>query len=267
VAYVAAGRSSYLDGGIFLYALDPRSGDLLAERVLYSPDPETGEGPPGDARTIPGTLTDVLVSDGTTVYMRGQQVFGEEPGRERPLFSTAGLRDDTWFNRTRWAVGAVPHAQLLVFDEELAYGVAAYSAAGRNQFFYPGRDGYLLFAGPWRASKPDRRAAAPKGKSKRGRSREFRWANRVPLRVTALAVAGPTLLAAGPPDLVDPRDPLGSFEGRKGAELWLLSAADGKKLAEHRLNSPPVFDGLAVASGRLVVSLNNGTVLCMGSRQ
>ncbi len=266
VAYVAAGRSSYLDGGIFLYALDVTSGDVLGQHVLYSPAPETGEGPAGDARTIPGTLTDVLVSDGSTVYMRGQRVFGDDPDRERPLFSTAGLRDDTWFNRSRWAVGAVPHAQLLVFDEQMACGVVAYPSSGRNQFFYPGKEGYLLFAASRRPSKSDRRAAAPEGKSKQGRGMEPRWSTRVPLRVTAMALAGPTLLAAGPPDVVDPQDPLGSFEGRKGAELWLISAADGEKLAEYRFDSPPVFDGLAAGGGRLVVSLKNGTVLCMGPR-
>ena len=70
VAYVAAGRSSYLDQGVFLYLLDPETGKVAGEKKVYSPDPETDRMPPGDHRTIPGVLADILVSNGDSVYMR-----------------------------------------------------------------------------------------------------------------------------------------------------------------------------------------------------
>ena len=35
--YAAAGRSSFLDGGIFLYCLDPATGKLLKSRSAYGP--------------------------------------------------------------------------------------------------------------------------------------------------------------------------------------------------------------------------------------
>ncbi len=34
-----------------------------------------------------------------------------------------------------------------------------------------------------------------------------------------------------------------SYRNRRGGILWAVSAADGKKLAEYRLDAPPVFDG------------------------
>ncbi|MHC4400690.1 MAG: outer membrane protein assembly factor BamB family protein, partial [Planctomycetota bacterium] len=260
-AYLAAGRSSYLDGGILLYALDPHSGDVLETRAVRSLDPKTDAMPPGDARTIPGALADVLTSDGASVYMRQMQVFGGGSPAAGHLVSTGGFRDDTWFNRTQWAVGAVAGAQLLVFDERVAYGVAAYPGRSRAHAYHPGQKGYLLFAGPWR-SPPKTSSAGRRGASAGKGSRGRLWEIRVPVRVTAMALAGDKLLAAGPPDVVDPNDPLAAFEGRRGGKLLVVSAADGNVLAEHEMPGPPIFDGMAVAGGRLYVALADGRLAC-----
>jgi outer membrane protein assembly factor BamB len=65
--YFSAGRSSYLDGGIFVYALNPRTGERLKSRSAYGPfTEETGFPVGGDA----GFKNDVLVTDGTTLYLR-----------------------------------------------------------------------------------------------------------------------------------------------------------------------------------------------------
>jgi hypothetical protein len=63
---------------------------------------------------------------------------------------------------------------------------------------------------------------------------------------------------------VDPDDPMAAFEGRSGAVLRAHSTADGSTLNEQKLDSPPVFDGLIAAKGRLYMSLVDGSVLCMG---
>jgi hypothetical protein len=82
-----------------------------------------------------------------------------------------------------------------------------------------------------------------------------------------MLVAADQLAIAGPPETgVDPDDPLGTYEGRKGGTLWTLSAASGEKLAEYKLESPPVFNGMAAAGGQLFVTLKSGTVLCMGAK-
>jgi len=48
-----------------------------------------------------------------------------------------------------------------------------------------------------------------------------------------------------------------------GALLLAVSTSDGKKLAEHKLDSAPTWDGMAAASGRLYLSTMDGKVLCM----
>lgn len=260
VAYCAAGRSSYLDDGIFLYAFNPRTGEVLEERVLYSPDPQTGVMPSGDARTIPGVLADVLVSDGSSVYMRQEKVFGGESGDGTHLFSTAGFRDDAWFNRTHWTVGEATGAQLLVFDDQTAYGFAAYTGRRRAHAFRPVEGGYFLFAGPWKRSPRDKPADGKQGGSSKRKGFQPHWTKRVPLRVAAMTLAGETLLLAGPPDTA----PLATPEGRRDAKLWLVAADDGTRLAEFGLEYPPVFDGLAVAGGSVYMAAANGEVVCFG---
>jgi hypothetical protein len=79
-----------------------------------------------------------------------------------------------------------------------------------------------------------------------------------------MVLAGENLFVAGPPDVVDPDDPMAAFEGRSGAVLRAYSKSDGNALNEQKLDSPPVFDGLIAAEGRLYMSLVDGTVLCMG---
>ena len=73
------------------------------------------------------------------------------------------------------------------------------------------------------------------------------------------------LVIAGPPDVVDPVDPLAAFEARKGGRLRTVSTADGSTLEEHQLASPPVFNGLAVARQRVIVSLELGKVICLAA--
>jgi len=75
------------------------------------------------------------------------------------------------------------------------------------------------------------------------------------------------LFVAGPPDVVDPKDPLGAFEGRKGGVLEVVDPASGKRLAEHKLRSPPVFNGAAASNGRLYLCMEDGAVACYGSAQ
>jgi len=53
---------------------------------------------------------------------------------------------------------------------------------------------------------------------------------------------------------------------RQEALLMAISATDGTELARYRLDSAPVFDGMAAANGRLYLSLENGQVLCMAGQ-
>lgn len=52
------------------------------------------------------------------------------------------------------------------------------------------------------------------------------------------------------------------LESRQGAVLYAVSASDGEKLAEYKLDSLPVWDGMAAANGRLYLAMKDGKVLC-----
>jgi outer membrane protein assembly factor BamB len=273
VAYFAAGRSSFLDGGIYVFAVDPATGKLLHERRIHSLDPQTNDmvecrlpyDMPPDAL---GALPDILVGDGTRVYMRHLQFDpatleygsaavatspkkkrGAHPAVGKHLMSVAGLLDDNWFNQTYWTVDGKSHCKLLVFDDNAAYGVKPFGASARHSraIFRPGTGGYPLFAN----ERPNHTS---------------KWSIKLPLRVVAMVIAGSKLLAAGPPDVVHPDDPLATLEGRGGGVLRVLSAADGKQLNEVKLASPPVFDGLAVAGGKAYLSAIDGHVVCLSAK-
>jgi hypothetical protein len=91
-----------------------------------------------------------------------------------------------------------------------------------------------------------------------------KWFQWVPVRIRAMVAAGDTLFVAGPPDAMDEADPYAAFEGRQGAVLWSVATADGKKLADLKLDREPIFDGLIAAGGRLYLCTVDGQVLCLG---
>jgi outer membrane protein assembly factor BamB len=109
----------------------------------------------------------------------------------------------------------------------------------------------------------------------------FEWTLDQPAVIArAMAVARDTLFVAGPPDFIDERRAFYSpdhpevqaklrrqaeaLAGRHGGQLWVMAKADGKLLGRYALNTIPVFDGLAVAEGRLYLTTANGRVLCLG---
>ena len=81
-----------------------------------------------------------------------------------------------------------------------------------------------------------------------------------------MVLAGERLYLAGTPDVKDAKDPWGSLQGKRGGRLLVLAAANGKKLSEYELQAPPLWDGMAVAAGRLHISTRNGEIVCMGER-
>lgn len=88
----------------------------------------------------------------------------------------------------------------------------------------------------------------------------------MPVRAYGVVLAGEKLFLAGPPDVMPEKDPHASFDGRLGAKLWAVKAADGEKLAEHKLDTLPVFDGLIAAGGRLYMSATDGSARCLAAK-
>ena len=266
--WFAAGRLSYLDGGIYVYAVDPITGQVAKEEAVYSPDPETGKMIKEGKNKIPGFLNDIPATDGSGVFIRQMEVSGAGGPAGRHLYSTGGYLDSSWFNRTFWNVGGAATSGIMVMGKDAAYGVEIYPGKSRETVFKPAAEGYRLTcyslsgaAAESKAGKAKQPAGAPKA-PKAARAPNVLWEQRVPIRITALVLAGDTLFAAGSPDVVDPADPHGAWEGRKGGVLAAFAAKDGRKLFECRLDAPPTWDGMAAVTGRLYVALTNGQVVC-----
>ncbi len=125
----------------------------------------------------------------------------------------------------------------------------------------------------------------PKATPAKGSFVEHRWEHPVPLFLRAMAMAQKTMFVAGPPDLIEEeyafekisqkdsaiqeqlKEQDEALEGKRGASLFPVSAESGKMGAELKLGSPPVWDGMAVAQGRLYVATVEGKVLCFGKSQ
>jgi hypothetical protein len=186
--------------------------------------------------------------------------------------------------------------QLLVVDDQLTYGVKVfYRRNVHSPMFFPAREGYLLFADdnanePQIVGEPGARepvAWLPQSDYSRARGNEVRrldspafgldkmigytraeppqWTSWIPVRVRAMVKTKDCLFVAGPPDELDPADPYAALEGRRGARLVAVAAKDGVTLASHDLEVPPVFDGLIAARQQLFISLQDGSLLCLGS--
>ena len=289
VAYFAAGRNSFLEGGIFLYGLDPQTGRIIHRRRMYGP--YGADGFPVIASKISsgsgldGFKGDIFLTDGQLLYLR-QQAFKFDltplkPEDPRPphLIPSAGFLETIPHHRTFWtidttirydiAAGAqAVRGDILVMDGKKFYEVRGYRP-NRISPFDPRANGYTLFAGVYsRATKSvtQKRGKKAPRQTKVQSVAEERWSSHIPLTGKAMALAGNTVFVAGTPTAFPADDLAKAYEGRMGGVLWAAAATTGEKLAEYKLDSPPVWDSLAAANGCVFVSLQDGRVVCLGDK-
>jgi outer membrane protein assembly factor BamB len=265
--WFAAGRSSYLDGGIHVYALDLPTGRVVHKRTIYHPDPETGRMTPEvSPNQMAGVLNDIPATDGTNVFLRQMAVSSPDTPSGQHLYTTGGYLDPSWFNRTFWQVGQARTSGLMVLGEDVAYGVELYDSRSRETVFKPGSQAYRLRCIPL-IDAPRSSTGNKARKNRRQQGPRPLWEKHIGIRVTAMIRAADTIFVAGSPDVVDPKDPHGAWEGRKGGVLAAFATDDGRKLAEYKLVTSPIWDGMAVARGRLFISTCDGNIVCMKKRQ
>ena len=310
LAYAAAGRSSYLDGGIYMVALDPNTGRKVHESVVRTEHPkvrdrdkaaaETKIARKGfsqnatdhktftdpdrsDAFSMGGAVTDVLVSDGTSIYMHTTR-FNRKCVRQsthgRHIFSTTALLDGAENHRSHIAVGtgdfsrtpvayswianrangaygsrlSVPYGLMLSYDAGTVWGVKRPGPQG---------GGYNLFAQENTPFSPNDKHMPDFRPQNNTTTPPQKWSARLPMRPRAMLRAGDMIFLAGVPAAPTPGDPHATFEGRTAGMLHTASTGDGKPLAHRKLKSPPVWDGLAAAGGKLYMSAMDGSVTCM----
>ena len=337
VLYCTAGRSSYLDGGVYLYRLNPITGQLLTESCIYSLDPETGEQKAKDVHgmEMAGGLPDVLSSDGQFVFMRHMRLDREtlrpldefqklyepdptwakkhsaghrlyqNPERGPHVFCPTGFLDDSWWHRCYWVYGTwftgccpyysaavhTPAGRILVFDDASVYGFGrkpkflGWWTPLEYSLFATSKETKLVEKG-WRKRRFPENWQGVIRLGMYGSKVPFHWRKEVPLHVRAMVLADKTLFVAGPPDVLDETKvdvselmrsdaltretldgALAAWEGKRGAVLCAVSAADGKKLVERKLDALPVFDGMAAAGGQLYLSMADGKLVCMAGSE
>ncbi len=111
----------------------------------------------------------------------------------------------------------------------------------------------------------------------------YNWVHEEPeIMAKAMVLANDRLFIAGPRDVVDEKKMWGRsnekvfqekmaeqaawLNGRHGGVLQVFSKTDGKKLAEHKLEESPAFDGLIAAEGSLYMTSANGSIVCYRER-
>ncbi len=273
-AYFAAGRSSFLDGGIFLYALDPSTGQVIHRRQVYGPfDKQTGFPATGNQ----GFKGDILVTDGRLLYLRHKAFkpdLTDAGSAGRHLIASAGFLDGSPQHRTYWTVAPDlgrakapttvqgPWGDILVTDGKAFYEVRGFPTH-RHSYFDPRLRGYMVFAGT--VGQP-----CLKKSRKRLEMTKGQWSGHIPLTGKAMVLAGEVVFVAGTPAYFPPRHKAetyaAAYAGQRGGVLWAASAQDGTKLAEYTLDAAPVWDAMAVADGHLYLCTTDGGVRCFGPK-
>ncbi|RMF91817.1 MAG: methyltransferase domain-containing protein [Planctomycetota bacterium] len=286
IAYFAAGRNSFLDGGVFVFGVEAQSGKLVYQRRMYGPYDENGfpviTSQLSNGNGIDGLKADILSTDGELLYMR-HQAFKRDltplaPDAPRPphLIPSAGFLEAIPHHRTYWTIDTTiryditagkqaAHGDILVLDGDRFIEVRGYTPA-RLAPFDPRVEGYQLFAGIYR--RVDQSVAIKMG----GKNRKLRvfskadelWTASIPIAGKALVWAADRVYVAGTPVAFPENDLAAAYEGRLGGRIAVVSSETGEKIAEATLPAAPVWDGMAVADGRLFVSLQDGRVLCLG---
>ncbi len=280
VVHCTAGRSSFLDGGMYLHRIDLRTGESLGETRFNDRDPKTGQQREETVADVelPGALPDVLVDDGQYLYLRDKVLDydGVQQNKFVPhLYSSVGLLDDNWWHRTSWLwgernwgrasgwsvmPGIRPSGRILVTDDSTVFGYGRKSVRGNTM------EGYHLFRADKAVVEIDKSirnnnvALAAEQKPARV---TVHWSREIPHVARAMALADRILFAAGPimePGTEGEEEP--AFDDDSPAVLTAYRTDDGQTLSTIQIKSQPIFDGIALAFNKLFMSTVNGTVDC-----
>ena len=264
--YCAAGRSSFLDGGIRLYALELKTG-----KVLHETEVSMG-GRPRAGGIRQRALPDILSAQKGAVWMRGLGVDKAlAKVKARPhLFAPRGFLDDTWWHRTYWVYGTEmgggythwpdvgnrsPAGRLLTFDGgKLIYGYGRLAYRAGDGHVRPDMTGgYKLFA--------EALDAAPAPTRRRDGTRRIKWTARLPFVARAIVLTRDALLVAGG------TSPTETAASHGPGTFWVASREDGSKRAACTLPAGPVLDGMALTDAGVFIATINGTVVCLRRRK
>jgi outer membrane protein assembly factor BamB len=238
VAYVSAGRHSEVDGGIFLYALEPDTGRVRWSRQIERPQllqQASSRQMENEMNEILAGRDDVLfmqwrayrTADGSLTEVKGPRLDGGRPGwiadTARPPL---GWKHDFQQERGFWAPGATRRR-----------GIGTIIDLLDNRLYVLDKDTHEVYC------------------LTTGRKRI--WGVSVPeaAHLKALAVTPETLFVAAVPDGAD----------LSKGELWMYTTDKGEPAGTVPLPAAPAFEGIAAAAGRLLVCTQDGQLVCLGA--
>jgi len=265
-AYFVSGRTSGTDGGLTIYALDIYTGKINWQKKLQRKRWK-GKGV--------FSLADILVSDGKFVYLtasdsiiqfnpdtgdyqlkprtvriKGRSSYIPEPDPQYLIGRPLGLLEGSWRRQgsslrprkggKRQCVYGNEHALMMAFSEDLLCM-------------------YKVGSGGWGNMEVNRSEFLGK-KLTKGKliANEKGWNIKVPrpFQFEAFLLAANTIFAAG----------TSNGSTAKSGELFVFSALNGKKISSRKMETPPVYNGMAAANGFLYVSTRDGKLTCFGKK-
>jgi outer membrane protein assembly factor BamB len=238
LAYVTAGRSTEILGGIALLAFKPETGETVWAKGM-------GE------KT--GFLIDAFsVQNGELAWrwMRLDPKSGAMLPPAQKYFGRGGMLDGSWtmgFTKSGggFSLGRVA-GSMLAWNERLMVGA-----------------GWAVAREKVEAPKPPPNTGVKHPDS--FKPEDYSWKTQLEphiewARVHAMALTGNSALFAG--------SVLNGWANNKydGSFLWIKSTADGKtRQKQIPLAVAPSYDGLAVANGQVYLALQNGSLVCLGA--
>jgi outer membrane protein assembly factor BamB/SAM-dependent methyltransferase len=217
----------------------------------------------------------------------------EQDGPTAHLFSPTGFLDDSWWHRTYWIFGrsfiggaggwsqaayATPSGRILAVDDGMVYGFGRLAKQVRGT-----PNAYHLFAcdvQPELIETNERKSAS--NRRPIPTRVKYAWSKSAPLLVRGIVSTRDSLFVGGPPVVADEGDVylhydspeiqdqmaehVAAFAGEKGSLLLAVAKTDGERQAAYRLDSAPVFDGIAAVDGRLYATMLDGSLVCLSSQ-
>ncbi len=295
--YFVAGRSSFLNRGLYLYGVDPVTGMKKYETRIDGPYDDKGQYvfDRERHRAIKGNLADILVSDGDLIYLRHMAYTKELKPVERAdmvndyIITVSGFLDDSGHTRSFWTMGKLLEedvvlrtrvdADMLVVDGADVYGFLGYPSNRHPKQFNAIENGFQIFSltrsekrYPRDIMKTRKKLASDMKTFEASMTAEpeSRWEYQYPenwsagmqVNPKAMLKSADVLYVAGVPNKYPDQDIYMALEGRMKGLFAAFSTADGRMLKEYKLDAPPVWDSLAAAEEKLFMSLKNGYVEC-----
>jgi outer membrane protein assembly factor BamB len=283
--YCAAGRTSYLDGGMYFLKLDLETGKKLLQKTHFSRNPQTGETVEiykaktgtnmGADRELPGLLPDILSSHGKNIYIRHAVMnrdFQIKDGYETHLFSSMGFLDDTWWERSFWVYGkhffsgcflwpfadlVSPGGRMLTFDDRSVFGYKEAHTNMKARLTEAAPEEATTFSVPRfpqllteKEVEASARANQRRIAYRKVKRYSYDWEGKVPIIVRAMVLTDAFLFTAGPE----------RFDEKKLAEFFYTNRTDDADLpdyVEHALDSYQGRKGAKLA----VTDKTNGKVV------